>query len=187
MLEAQTNNTPAPPPPPPAIEYNIVNWKEFNSTEGRFRILMPGVPTFNEIPVAGQLVARQYTLRTNTAEYGISYTDLPVNVEGAEMTKRFFDGGRNEVVANGATLLNENDLTLDGIVGREFIVEVKGTIGRNRMFLVNGRFYSLTLATSPNVVFKNGKPSPNPKERTDFYEDIATRFFDSFKFTSALK
>jgi len=178
-VQAQT------PPPPPVAEYNPANWKEFISAEGGFTVSMPGVPANSSEPIdtaVGQIVIHLYVLTTKLGEYGVSYSDLPVKTDDAALVRRVLDGSRDEILGNGAKLLNENDVTVDGILGRELIFEKEGLVGRHRMFLVNGRLYALILTAAPNVAFNNGRPGSNPGDRTDLYETTCSRFFGSFRF-----
>ena len=91
------------------------------------------------------------------------------------------DGARDELLANGAKLLNESDITLEGIVGRELIVDHLGGIFRAWIFFVSGRFYNVSLATKSSFAFAGGKPSSNPIDRNDSYEKLCSRFFSSFR------
>jgi hypothetical protein len=173
-----------PPPPPPVAEYSPVNWKEFASAEGGFTVSMPGVPAISSEPVdtaVGRIVMHLYFLATKLGEYGVSYSDLPVKSDDAAVARSVLDGSRNEILGNGVKLLNEDDMTVEGILGRELIFEKGGVVVRERMFLVDGRLYALILAAAPNVAFNNGSPSSNPGDRTDLYETTSNRFFGSFR------
>jgi len=186
MLLAVGAHAQAPGPPPPVAEYNPANWKEFTSAEGGFAVSMPGVPAISSEPVdteLGRIVIQMYVLTTKLGEYGVSYSDLPVRANDAATVRKVLDGSRDQILANGANRLSENDVTLDGILGRELIFEKGGVLGRHRMFLVDGRLYALILATAANVAFNNGTPSSNPNERTSLYETTCARFFGSFRFT----
>jgi hypothetical protein len=187
MLLATGVHAQTPPPPAPVAEYNPASWKEFISAEGGFSVSMPGVPAANSSAVEtelGGIVIHLYVLTTKLGEYGVSYADLPMRTDHPALIKKILDGSRDEVLANGASRLNETDIVLDGIVGRELILEKNGLIGRHRMFFVDGRLYAVIFATPPNVAFRNGQPSSNPGDRTDLYEQTSARFFGSFKFTS---
>jgi hypothetical protein len=184
LLVLPASRAQTPVTSPPEAEYDPANWKEFASTEGGFTVSMPGVPTAYSVPIntpAVQIVMHNYILKTKLGEYGVSYFDFPVHSEEPAIVKGILDGARDEVLANAAKLLNENDVTLDGMVGREFIVAQGGAIGRNQLFFVKGRLYALTLATTPNVAFSNGQPSPNPADHAALYETTSGRFFRSFK------
>jgi len=56
-----------------------------------------------------------------------------------------------------------------------------GFINQTRYFVVKGRVYTLTLATTPKVVFKNEKITAIENDRTDLYREVSDQFFKSFK------
>jgi hypothetical protein len=179
---AQTPNAPAHPP---VVAYNPANWKEVTSAEGGFTISMPGQPTVVSGPLdpaLPALVMHLHILATDLAEFGVGYVDFPVKANDQTVAKRFLDGARDELLANGAKLLNETDITLEGIVGRELIVDHLGGIFRGWIFFVNGRSYNVSLATKSSFAFTGGKPSSNPIDRNDSYEKLCTMFFGSFRF-----
>jgi hypothetical protein len=130
----------------------------------------------------GRLVTNIYRTTTKLGVYYVSYADFPARVDDPASIKRVLDSSRDEVLANGAKLLNESDVTVEGVLGRELIVEQSGIIIRERTFFVAGRLYAVILGTTPEVAFTNGKPSSTPSDRNDLYETTCRRFFGSFKF-----
>lgn len=136
-VSAQTPNS--TPTHPPVVAYNPANWKEVTSAEGGFTISMPGQPTVVSGPLDPSLpglVMHLHILATDVAEFGVEYVDLPVNTNDPTVAKRFLDGARDALLANGAKLLSESDITLEGIVGRELIVDHLGGIFRGWIFLL---------------------------------------------------
>jgi TonB family protein len=181
---SQTRRPSAVSPTVPSTGYNLASWKEFTSAEGRFTVLMPGVPTAESTPVetaAGRIKMHSYILQTNFGTYGVMYGDLPWYSD--EPNPGRLDSARNEALSKGGRLLSESDVTLGGIVGRELLVDKDGYVLRARMFLVKERLYQAIIITRANVAFNTGRPSSNPNERTDFYEANVTKFLDSFKLT----
>ncbi len=177
-------------PPPAAIEYNESAWKEFSSAAGRFKVLMPGTPDLTTIEVetaAGKLPHARYALITDTAAYIVSYTDNPYSSEDPALVKRALDSGRDNVLAQdpsmGMKLLSEKEVVLEGHAGREWLFHSNDAVVRARAYFVNGRIYQLVHSGPPNLAFKNGRPSADPQDWTDFYENISTKFLDSFKLT----
>jgi len=173
-------------PPPPVKEYRATAWKEFKSAEGRFSISLPGTPKPEvrtlDTPI-GKLTIHFFTLDTDLGQYYIDYKDFPVAPTTPEETKEALDSARDKALAGGARLLVENDVSMAGVVARELLVQKGAFILRARFFSVKSRSYQLILATLPNVVFKNGKPSANAADRTDLFEMVSKKFFDSFKVT----
>lgn len=54
---------------------------------------------------------------------------------------------------------------------------------RWRMLIVGKRIYQMAMSLSRYAAFNTGQPSSDPKELTDFYQMISSRYFDSFKLT----
>ena len=161
-------------------------WKEFSSAEGQFTVSLPGTPMTDIASVGtpfGQLRSHFFVLETGTFLYYVSYVDLPAGPETPEETKAALDESRDRALAKHR-LISEKDVTLDGIVGRELLVERDtGLILKGRFFYAKQRLYHVILTAPPNVVFLDGKPSPNAKDRTDLFEKTSAKFFDSFKLT----
>ena len=187
--EQKSSPSPQPHPSPAVTESPPPNWQEFSSAEGGFKVLLPGIPansTDTVDTIAGPLVTHNYVLETKLGAYFVAYLDLSLPSNEPEVIRRVLDGGRDEALSRGGKLLDESDITLDGIVGRELIVDKDGMIIRTRMFLLKGgRTYQAVFGTTPEVAFKNGKPSANAGDRTDSYEAISAKFFNSFRITPA--
>jgi hypothetical protein len=173
-------------PPPPVKEYSANAWKEFSSAEGRFSISLPGTPKAEvrtlDAPI-GKLSIHFFTLETDLGQYYIDYKDFPVAPTTPEEIKEALDSSRDKALAGGARLLVENDVSMAGVVARELLVQKGDFTLRARFFFVKSRSYQLILGTLPNVVFKNAKPSANAADRTDLFEMVSRKFFDSFKVT----
>src|SRR2546423_15671677 len=85
-------------PPPPADDFVPERWKEFISTDGNFKVLMPGVPTAISQPVnnkPGSAVMHFHTLSTGTAEYSVGYTVFGRDLENLQTSKFTLDGIRD--------------------------------------------------------------------------------------------
>jgi TonB family protein len=176
-----------PPPPPPAIEDSPNGWKEFSSTEGGFKILMPGTPSLTTQEIVSDLgmplTVRFYQLSTTTSFFMVTYADFPFQSDEVDVVRKLLDGGRDNMLAKdkGIKLISEKEMTLDGAPGREMFVQQKDFIIRSRSFFVKGRFYQIAFGTLQSLVFKTGQLSLNPQDRTELYEATANKFLDSFK------
>ena len=161
-------------------------WKEFSSSEGQFTVSLPGTPKTDIASVGtpfGQLKSHFFVLETGSFLYYVSYVDLPGGPQTPEENKEALDMSRDRALAKHR-LINERDVTLDGIVGRELLVERdNGLILQGRFFYAKQRLYHVILTAPLNVVFRRGKPSPDAKDRTDLFEKTSAKFFDSFKLT----
>jgi len=171
--------------PAPAKDDHASDWKEFSSAEGRFTVSLPETPKADISTVgtpAGPLKSHFFFVETDKFLYYVSYVDLPAGPETPEENKEALDASRDRALANHR-LISENDITLDGIVGRELLVDRNGLILKGRFFYARQRLYQMILSAPPNVVFRDGKPSPNAKDRTELFEKTSAKFFDSFKLT----
>jgi hypothetical protein len=171
--------------PAPAKDDNASDWKEFSSAEGEFKVSLPGTPKVDITTVGtpvGPLKSHFFVLETDKFLYYVAYVDLPAGPETPEENKEALDASRDRALANHR-LIREDDITLDGIVGRELLVDRNGLIMKGRFFYAKQRLYHVILTARPNVVFRDGKPSPNAKDRTELFENTSAKFFDSFKLT----
>ena len=176
------------PPPPAAIEYNERAWKEFSSDAGGFTVLMPGTPTSTVEGVdtaLGKIPQVHFTLETGTAAYLVNYADFPVSSDDPARVSRALDAGRDTMLAEqpGTKLLSEKEIVLDGHPGREWVFRDDPNVLIVRAYFVKGRLYNLLIGASYNVAFNSGRPSADPRDRTDLFERISAKFLDSFKLT----
>jgi hypothetical protein len=158
-------------------------WKEFSSAEGQFTVFLPGTPKADTRTLGtsiGSLKSHSFVLETGTFLYYVSYVDFPVGPETPEENKAALDESRDRTLTNHR-LISENDITVDGIVGRELLVDRNGLILKGRFFYARQRLYQVILSAPSNVVFRDGKPSPNANDRTDLFEKTSAKFFGSFK------
>src|SRR5215211_8115284 len=128
----------------PAKDDNASGWKEFSSAEGQFTVFLPGTPRTDIATVGtpfGQLKSHFFVLETGTFLYYISYVDNPEGPQTPEETKAALDKSRDRALAKHR-LISEKDITLDGIVGRELLVERDtGLILKRRFFYARQRLY----------------------------------------------
>ena len=174
------------PHSPAKVQDVTTTSKEFKSVEGRFTVLFPGTPTLQETTAntaIGPLKTHIAILETASSVYYVSYTDLPAGLETPAEIKAGLDSSRDQAVANGNRLIVENDVTIAGVLGRELLMEKNGLIMRARFFYLKQRLYQLIIGAPAVLVFRDGKPSSNPANRTELHETTSKTFFDSFKLT----
>jgi len=157
------------------------SWKEFSSTAGRFKVTLPGNPT--ETLKTMEYRFRKFTRHTFTSEAGfgvflVSYSDLPVFLDGPDAIEEFLDHHMHEaeVVSSQGKLLSKTEIELDDYPGRELIAETPNSTFRMKYYLVGQRFYQIAIST-PN------DPAKHAAETARSMELIASKFFDSFKLT----
>lgn len=171
--------------PVPVKEDETSGWKQFSSAEGQFTVHLPGIPKEDIGTIgstAGPLKTHFFVLKTDQFLYYISYADVSTFPKTPAENKIALAETRDRTAAKG-TMLSENDVTFDGIVGKEVLVDRYGLILKGRFFYAKGRLYHIILTAHPDVAFRDGKPSTNPADRTELFETASKRFFDSFKLT----
>jgi len=171
--------------PAPVKDDNVSGWKEFSSAEGQFTVSLPGTPKADIVNVGtpfGPLKSHFFVLESDKFLYYVSYVDVPAGPQTPEENKAALDASRDRALANHR-LISENDITLEGIVGRDLLVDRNGLILKGRFFYARQRLYHVILTAPTNVVFRDGKPSANAKDRSDLFEKTSAKFFNSFKLT----
>ncbi len=174
-------------PPPPAAEYSSKIWKEFTSKEGRFSVSFPGTPKQQdrtlETPL-GPVKTHDFVVQSDVSTYYLTYSEFPnIGPLTAGDQKEMLDSSRDRAIRDGAKLISEADVSVGGTPAREFLAEKNGMIVRARVVYSNGRLYNLIIGVAANTAFREAKPSANIADRTELFEAISAKFFDSFKFT----
>jgi hypothetical protein len=188
MLVALLGGSVVAQDPPPAVkEYNPAAWKEFKSDAGHFSVSLPGTPTKRDNTLdtpLGPLTSHSFILQTDQAAYYISYSGFPkVGPMTTQDLKEMLDSSRDRVIADGAHLISEADVSLGGTTGRELLVEKNGMILLARFVYINETLYNVIIGAEATTAFRTGKPSANVADRTDVFNKTATKYFDSFKVT----
>ena len=142
------------------------SWKEFNSPEGQFSLLMPGIPvekTDVENTPAGVVSGYTFSIEKKGFKYVVGYADYPEDLGRENYSDHILNSVRRGVKG---TLLNERTLSLDEYPGRQLIAESSdGYITQLRAFLVDKRLYHLSMITKMEQI--------SSKE--------IQKFFDSFQ------
>jgi hypothetical protein len=154
-------------------------WRELISSEGRFRVLLPGVPSEMFVPVQGQIVnteMRVFAIKTSVAVYAVTYSDFPSDTEPEEL-KAAFDNGRDRALTEDKLqLISEKDVSAPGIMGREYVMDNGAFVIRNRVYYNQGRLYQ--------AIFSGPKLNGMPPGLVQYYDGLAAKFFKSFKIGS---
>ncbi len=169
---------------PTAPKNDASNWKEFNSTEGGFTVSFPGTPktTVDEVDSnVGPVKTHVFTLEVDDLFFYISYADSAA--PAPKEREPTFDRIRDRAVA-GHRFLSENSITVDGIAGRELLIQREiDLIMRGRYFFAKGHLYFLIISARAKFAFRNGEPSTNTADLTERFDTTSKRFFNSFKLT----
>ena len=168
-------------PPLPATDVGVEQWKEVVSSDGTFKVLMPGIPTAVSQPIDNKqasAVARFQTLITKTAEYVVGFTTFERDLENMQSSKLTLDGIRDRIVIKeSGKLLSETELSMEGHPGRALVIEVSDGIFRDQYFLVGNRLYTITIFT-PTVKVASSSEAEGIRKAQ---ESAAKKFLDSFK------
>jgi hypothetical protein len=173
-LSAQEHSSRPPKlPPGPSTPSNAPNvnnggWTMFRSDEGRFSVLMPGVPEDPEVKTTpsehGPYTTHMIILKNPPNIFLVGWVDYDPSFNfnrqaEIEMNRDNFVKGLN------ATLLTSRHLTIDGYAALEFTAEVGDRFFTSRVYMVGRRPYQIVVGSQKGV-------------------DISTtvsRFFNSFK------
>ena len=148
-------------------------WEQFNSTEGRFKILMPAKPTVEKKEVdspVGKLTLYAYSASNNKGYFLASYGDYPAEPRDAANAETVLDAVQAGVLKgiDVEALAGAKRISLGGLTGREFSAkkEMQGmkVVFNWRIYLAGRRLYQLAVVTQET-------PSPSP---------AVAKFFSSF-------
>jgi hypothetical protein len=145
-------------------------WQEFVSAEGRFRVLMPGTPKFEDSVVhtrLGSLPVKAYDVKSGEYEFSVFYGDLDSEELKDISPEEWIDAEQAIYIARAnARLLAEKNLSLHGYFGKERRYELSvGWLVARRMYAVNRRIYTVNFS----------------RKKQEAPEDVIARFFDSFQ------
>ncbi len=127
--------------------YPELDWREFNSPEGGFTVLLPSRPAraSRELVLAGgKTTMHMVSAHAPEMAFGVGYADLPAGTDPA----RALDEGRTALVKNiGGRVTAER--ALEGVTGVEF--EADGEAGDHpmrlaaRVIVYGNRYYQVVL------------------------------------------
>ena len=176
-LTAQEHSSRPPKlPPGPTTPRNTTTtpnnggWMMFKSEEGRFSVLMPGIPEDPEIKTTpsehGPYTTYMIILKNPPHVFLVGWVDYDPSFNfnrqaEIEMNRDNFVKGLK------ATLLTSRHLTIDGYPALEFTAEVNDRVFTSRVYLVGRRPYQIVIGS--------------PKGVDDSVN--VNRFFNSFKVT----
>lgn len=155
------------------IAADKVEFKEFQSKEGRFKVLIPGTPKELERSTAG-IRTKMYVIEIkNNGAYMAAYADKPGTKDAKDdVIEKVLKASRDGVISNfNGKLLKDSSIKLnDKYPGRDFEVELEfpddksKRLARLRIYLVDGRLYQVHVLGTKEFVTS----------------DEATKFLDSF-------
>lgn len=144
----------------------ISGWLETISDEGRFRILFPAAPQFDNEIVA----ARGLTVIEPNTSWSVHYSDIGRVLKANEPSfRKAYRDGLVGMVGPGKILVSQRDIYLHGKLGTEFVIGRPGVTSYMRAFLIGRRLYTLAAHRKAVDLAPGG----------DIPRDIR-QFFDSF-------
>lgn len=131
-------------------------WQEFTSEEGNFAVMMPGAPAYQKStqPTAlGPIDMHLFTIENRQNAYIVMYSDYPEAVTKTPV-ESLLDGGRNGALASTkGTLINEQNLSLDGFPGREINVNLPDRgLMKLRVFMVRQRLFQVMAMGTKEII-----------------------------------
>ncbi|MBD2311707.1 hypothetical protein H6G20_08555 [Desertifilum sp. FACHB-1129] len=145
---------PAPPVRPLVSQQpTSANWQEFASNDGKFAVLMPGVPEADSKTDPNGNVNHSFMLALDEELYLINYFDFPEGFSADSAQVRELLDTLPNSFAQGASarLVGDRNITLDGHPGKEFqfaLANEQAPPGIGRLYLVDRRIY-LAIAMTP--------------------------------------
>jgi TonB family protein len=162
---------------PHTAESHPETWQEFHSAEGRFSVLLPGIPSKKNLQADtpdGKIYLHTYSLRLSnqSPQFGVSYADLPVDIK-IEDTRAIFNAARDDgLKAVKGKLLQEREDNHIGQPSRFYKVQTSEGMIRSRTLFVKNRFYTLSFTTE-------GKQES--AATASLNDEAAAKFLDSFR------
>ena len=162
----------------PALEADMsATWKEFSSTDGRFKVQFPGTPQQSSMPIEslGLMHIAQYQSAVVYSAMYFDHKETPKDsVEIIELLDNLRLGELDSIVKRGMkfNILSECATSLDGYPGRILVLELSDNrIYRRKMLVVKNRVYTVN-TSAPRDDAKTGSS----------YETLSLRFIDSLGF-----
>ena len=148
---------------------NIGGWAKFTSDEGRFSVIMPGIPedtVETKQSDQGPYTTHLFVLRHEQNVFLIGYVDYDPSFNFNRQAELEMNRD-NFIKGIGATLLTTRSLRVDGFPVIEFTAEGPQRIFTSRVYMVGRRPYQIVIGSPKGV---------------DNSVSIS-RFFNSFKVT----
>jgi len=139
---------------------SMIEWIEFESSEGGFSVLLPNTPA----KTTSESIQTEFSSVSGDFSYAIAYTDIKERTQDANA---ILDEVGKPI--KGIKQLSQSNLSINGFAGREVVSEITGSrwMVKRRWFVVNDRSYFLS------VQFPKREAFPNIAE--------VDRFLNSFK------
>lgn len=130
-------------------------WVEVKPKDGKFVVLMPGIPTMKEAgpdPSSGRPGKVRYVVTTNGMTFDLSYFDCPGILTTHKTPDVLLDQGLDNLLGFYTNVQRRTrKITLQGAPGRSFVIEGTGTTIAGRSYWVEQRLYLLQVITPTSL------------------------------------
>ena len=129
-------------------------WIEISPTASGCKVLMPTRPTartqMQDLPMLGQVEHHLLQATEGNNVYQLTYFQLPssesVDINSAAFRQAFLSGVTKGLVKSlQGELISETAINHEGAEGREAQIKVPSGVVWSRVFLINGKIYSLSV------------------------------------------
>jgi hypothetical protein len=158
------------------VKNQSLDWKEFISEEGKFKVTFPGTPVKSirekDAP-SGKVLNPWFEVTLPQSYFALLYADLPdESIPKPDALNAFYDNIRDGLISFNFKLVTEREIKLEEKVGRELVfTSPDGITLKTRLYLIGKRQFQLitTFDLPPKGTVETGKN--------------VDKFLDSFKFT----
>lgn len=159
-VEAQPKPTsksqPSPQPLPTMTPPVQPAWKVFTAPDGRFSVLMPGMPkmlTQTQKTYMGEVNLQVFIAQPPQQEvaYIVTYNDFPYNYAQMANPQTILKNAQDMALkTTRSNLVSQRDIrSSNGHLGREIVyINSIGKITKNRLYFAEGRLYQVMAITS---------------------------------------
>jgi hypothetical protein len=163
-----------------AEDWRVNPWKEYQSMEGKFKVLTPGEfdKAVDSVQTPIGKMAYHILIYNNTQKnaenlfYMITFCDYPegtIHSDSTELLKEFFDASIDQALKSvKGELAYQSDISLQGYPGKLWRINYlrEQALIKTRAFMVKNRFYTIQTVTVKDMAINTA----------------SDRFFDSFIF-----
>jgi hypothetical protein len=163
-----------------AEDWHVHPWKEYQSMEGKFKVLTPGDfdKAVDSVQTPIGKMAYHILIYNNTQKnaenlfYMITFCDYPegtIHSDSTELLKEFFDASIDQALKSvKGELAYQSDISLQGYPGKLWRINYlrEQALIKTRAFMVKNRFYTIQTVTVKDMAINMA----------------SDRFFDSFIF-----
>ncbi|GAB1537888.1 hypothetical protein NUACC21_05430 [Scytonema sp. NUACC21] len=155
-VEARPSKRPGAQTQPIAAQPVKSQWKIFTPPDGRFTVLMPGLPKIEsqtQKTHMGEIQVQVFVAQPPNQEvaYLVAYNDFPDNYGQMASPEEVFQDAQNMALkTTQSNLISQRDIrSSNGHPGREIeYINTGGKITRNRMYFAEGRLYQVMVITT---------------------------------------